>query len=83
MSAEASLAASGHMIVLVITFRMIIGVSMRLLYLLLLQVPSLVLLMTARSAQHVELLVLRHEVAVLRRTIRDNTETRAVPPGQK
>ena len=45
------------------------GVSLRLLYLIFLQVLGLVLLIgRASSAKDVELLVLRHEVALLRRT---------------
>ena len=45
------------------------GVSLRLLYLIFLQVLGLVLLMARTSStKDVELLVLRHEVAVLRRT---------------
>jgi putative transposase len=48
---------------------MIAAVSMRLLYLLLQQALGLILLMgRSASAKDVELLVLRHEVAVLRRT---------------
>jgi hypothetical protein len=48
---------------------MITGVSLRLLYLIFQQVLGLVLLMgRTASSKDVELLVLRHEVAVLRRT---------------
>jgi hypothetical protein len=48
---------------------MIVAVSMRLLYLIFQQVLSLVLLLgRTASSKDVELLVLRHEVAVLRRT---------------
>jgi putative transposase len=48
---------------------MIAAVSLRLLYLIFLQVLGLVLLLGRRaSSKDVELLVLRHEVAVLRRT---------------
>src|SRR5215207_7372779 len=48
---------------------MIVAVSLRLLYLIFQQVLGLVLLMgRTSSAQDVELLVLRHEVAILRRT---------------
>ncbi len=48
---------------------MIVAVSLRLLYLIFHQVLGLVLLMgRASSTKDVELLVLRHEVAVLRRT---------------
>src|SRR3954466_11084358 len=48
---------------------MIPGVSLRLLYLIFQQMVGLVLLMGRTCAtKHVELLVLRHEVAVLRRT---------------
>jgi len=48
---------------------MIAAVSLRLLYLIFLQVLGLILLMGRRaSSKDVELLVLRHEVAVLRRT---------------
>src|SRR3954454_23854167 len=48
---------------------MIPGVSLRLLYLIFQQMVGLVLLMGRTSAsKHVELLVLRHEVAVLHRT---------------
>ena len=48
---------------------MIVAVSLRLLHLLLLQVLRLVLLLgRPSSTKHIELLVLRHEVAVLRRT---------------
>jgi putative transposase len=48
---------------------MIVAVSMRLLYLIFLQVLGLVLLLgRTASSKDVELLVLRHEVAVLRRT---------------
>src|SRR5690242_5538301 len=47
----------------------IIPASLRLLYLIFLQVLGLILLMARTSAaKDVELLVLRHEVAVLRRT---------------
>jgi putative transposase len=48
---------------------MIAPVSLRLLYLIFLQVLGLILIMGRRpSSKDVELLVLRHEVAVLRRT---------------
>jgi hypothetical protein len=48
---------------------MIVAVSLRLLYLIFQQVLGLVLLMgRTSSAKDVELLVLRHEVSVLRRT---------------
>jgi hypothetical protein len=48
---------------------MIAGVSLRLLYLIFLQVLGLVLQMgRTSSAKDIEVLVLRHEVAVLRRT---------------
>src|SRR3954452_20299124 len=48
---------------------MIAAVSLRLLYLIFQQVPRLVLLLgRTASSKDVELLVLRHEVAVLRRT---------------
>jgi putative transposase len=48
---------------------MIAAVSLRLLYLIFKQVLGLVLLMgRASSTKDIELLVLRHEVAVLRRT---------------
>ena len=48
---------------------MIAAVSLRLLYLIFLQVLGLILMMGRRaSSKDVELLVLRHEVAVLRRT---------------
>ena len=48
---------------------MIVAVSLRLLYLLFLQVLRLVLLLgRTASTKDIELLVLRHEVAVLRRT---------------
>jgi putative transposase len=44
-------------------------VSLRLLYLIFLQVLGLILMMARRvSSKDVELLVLRHEIAVLRRT---------------
>ena len=60
------------------------GVSLRLLYLIFRQVLGLVLLMgRASSTKDVELLVLRHEVAVLRRTHprpRLDWADRAVPP---
>ena len=50
-------------------FGMIAAVTLRLLYLIFHQVLGLVLLMgRTSSAKDVELLVLRHEVAVLRRT---------------
>jgi hypothetical protein len=50
-------------------FGMIAAVSLRLLYLIFMQVLSLVsLLSRGASSKDVELLVLRHEVAVLRRT---------------
>ena len=48
---------------------MIVAVSLRLLYLIFQQVLGLVLLMgRTSSTKDVELLVLRHEVAILRRT---------------
>src|SRR4051794_23072296 len=48
---------------------MIAAVSLRLLYLIFLRILGLVLLMgRASSTNDVELLILRHEVAVLRRT---------------
>jgi hypothetical protein len=48
---------------------MIAAVSLRLLYLIFLQVLGLILMMGRRaSSKDVELLVLRHEIAVLRRT---------------
>jgi hypothetical protein len=48
---------------------MIAAVSLRLLYLIFQQVLGLILMMGRRaSSKDVELLVLRHEVAVLRRT---------------
>jgi putative transposase len=48
---------------------MIAAVSLRLLYLIFQQVLGLVLLLNrTASTKHVELLVLRHEVSVLRRT---------------
>jgi putative transposase len=46
----------------------IAAVSLRLLYLIFQQVLGLVLLLGRTSSKHIELLVLRHEVAVLRRT---------------
>jgi hypothetical protein len=49
---------------------MIAAVSLRLLYLIFLQVLGLVLLLgRTASSKDIELLVLRHEVAVLRRTL--------------
>ena len=52
---------------------MIAAVSLRLLYLIFQQVLGLVLLMgRTSSTKDVELLILRHEVAVLRRTNRDH-----------
>jgi putative transposase len=48
---------------------MSVGVSLRLLYLIFCQLVNLLLLLTRSSAStDVELLVLRHEIAVLRRT---------------
>ena len=48
---------------------MIAAVSLRLLYLIFLQVLGLILMMGRRaSSKDVELLVLHHEIAVLRRT---------------
>jgi hypothetical protein len=52
---------------------MIPKVSLRLLYLIFSQVPGLVLLIGRTSAaKDVELLVLRHELAILRRTNHDH-----------
>jgi hypothetical protein len=51
---------------------MIAAVSLRLVYLIFLQILGLVLLMgRTSSTKDVELLILRHEVAVLRRTNAD------------
>jgi hypothetical protein len=55
-------------------------VSLRLLYLIFLQVLGLVVLMgRTTSSKDVELLVLRHEVAVLRRTERTRLHARIGP----
>jgi putative transposase len=55
-------------------------VSLRLLYLIFLQVLGLVVLMgRTTSSKDVELLVLRHEVAVLRRTERARLHARIGP----
>jgi hypothetical protein len=64
---------------------MIAAVSLRLLYLIFQQVPKLVLLRgRTTSAKDVELLVRRHEVAVLRRTnprpVRTGSTGRSSPP---
>jgi hypothetical protein len=55
---------------------MIAAMSLRLLYLIFLQVLGLVVLLgRTASSKDVELLVLRHEVAVLRRTTRHHAWT--------
>ena len=60
---------------------MIAAVSLRLLYLLFLQVLRLVLLLgRPSSTKDIELLVLRHEVAVLRRTNPDHAWTGRTGP---
>jgi putative transposase len=60
---------------------MIAAVLLRLLYLIFQQILGLVLLMgRTSSSKDVELLVLRHEVAVLRRTHRDQAWTGPTEP---